>query len=43
MKRIGNDAIKSTYSLLDSERLDHNFEVFGLDFMIDENFNTYLI
>ena len=43
MKTIATDAIKASYSLLDVSRLSHNFEVFGLDFMIDESFNTYLI
>lgn len=35
MKRIATDAIRASYSLLDAARLNNNFEVFGLDFMID--------
>lgn len=35
MKAIATDAVKATYMQLDSNNLEHNFEVFGLDFMID--------
>jgi hypothetical protein len=35
MREIACDAIKSCYMLLDPRRLTHNFELFGLDFMID--------
>lgn len=43
MKRIAADSIKASYTLLDMERLEHNFEIFGLDFMIDYQFKTSLI
>jgi tubulin monoglycylase TTLL3/8 len=29
--------------MLDPERKEHNFELFGLDFMLDESFNVFLI
>lgn len=43
MKSIALDAIKATYSQLDPNRLEHNFELLGLDFMIDNKFNLWLI
>ena len=35
MKHIATDAIKSAYLKLDPSNTEHNFEIFGLDFMID--------
>lgn len=43
MKDIAADAIKATYLLLSPKRYEHNFELFGLDFMLDEDMNLYLI
>lgn len=43
MKNIGLDAVKSTYLQLDPNNAEHNFEIFGLDFMIDNNYNVWLI
>lgn len=43
MKRICTDAIRASYFLLDPERRCHNFEIFGMDFMIDEDFKPWLI
>lgn len=43
MKAIATDAIKATYLKLDTNALEHNFEIFGLDFMIDEKFKVWLI
>ena len=37
MRDLAKDAISSTYMTLDPQRRTHNFEVFGLDFMVDEN------
>lgn len=35
MKEMALDIIKANYLILDPKRLKNNFEVFGLDFMID--------
>jgi hypothetical protein len=43
MKEIALDAVKATYLQLDPNNMEHNFEVFGLDFMIDMNYNVWLI
>lgn len=37
------DCVRSTFFMLDSNQREFCFEVFGLDFMIDEDFNTWLI
>ena len=33
----------ASYLFLDPEKHSHNFEIFGLDFMIDSNFKVWLI
>jgi tubulin monoglycylase TTLL3/8 len=43
MKQLATDGMRSTYSILDPQRKEHNFELFGLDFMLDEDLNVYLI
>jgi tubulin polyglutamylase TTLL1 len=43
MKSIATDAIRSTYLQLDPGAMEHNFEIFGLDFMIDDQYNVWLI
>ena len=43
MKEIAAIVVKSTYMGLNMEQKDRNFEVFGLDFMIDEDFRPWLI
>lgn len=35
MKNIAKDAIRSTCLRLDPKKLEHNFQIFGLDYMID--------
>lgn len=52
MKEVATDAIKATFIKINPNRREFVFEVlfyyliiqiFGLDFMIDENFKTWLI
>jgi tubulin polyglutamylase TTLL1/tubulin monoglycylase TTLL3/8 len=43
MKFIATQAVKSTYRILDGARKEHNFELFGLDFMINDSFEPFLI
>ena len=37
------DIIKSASMVMDSNRREFTFEIFGLDFMIDQDFKTWLI
>ena len=43
MREIGLDALRATYHLLDPLRRHHNFELLGLDFMIDDTYRPLLI
>lgn len=43
MQELAADAAKASHLVIDSKHREFSFEVFGLDFMIDENFNTWLI
>lgn len=43
MRELCIDAINATYFSLDPNKKLHNFEVFGLDFMIDDNLEVNLI
>ena len=49
MRQIGKLAIQSTFGKIDSLKIDNSFEVFkyiqlfGLDFMLDTDFNCWLI
>ena len=43
MKEIATHAISATYLRLNPKRLQHGFEVLGLDFMIDQDFNVWMI
>ena len=43
MMRLARDALTATHHVLDAKGREFTFEVFGLDFMIDEDFETWLI
>ncbi|CAD8054068.1 unnamed protein product [Paramecium primaurelia] len=43
LKMITLNAIKSVYHKIEPFKKNYNFEIFGLDFMIDEKFKPYLI
>ncbi|CAD8051245.1 unnamed protein product [Paramecium sonneborni] len=43
LKMITLNAIKSVYNKIEPYKKNYNFEIFGLDFMIDEKFKPYLI
>ena len=40
MKKTASDAVKSVYGKIDPAKREFTFEVFGLDFMIDEMFQV---
>lgn len=42
-RTIVQDTVKAVYSKLDPERKQCSFEIFGYDFMLDEDFNLFLI
>ena len=37
------DSFRAVYTKLDANKREHTFEIFGYDFMIDEDFKVYLI
>ena len=43
MKKIVTDTIRATFHLLDSKRRLNSYELFGYDFMFDDNFKPFLI
>ncbi|CAI2367062.1 unnamed protein product [Moneuplotes crassus] len=43
MKRLATDSIKATYIQIDKHRRHHSFELFGYDFMVDENQKVWMI
>jgi tubulin monoglycylase TTLL3/8 len=43
MERLVTDSFRSVHNKVDPARLHNTFEIFGYDFMIDENFRVYLI
>ena len=43
LKRIATDTIKCSYARMDPERRHHSFEIFGYDFMVDEDLNVWLL
>ena len=43
MKQIATDVIHASAMNIDPDRRINNFEIFGLDFMIDTNYDVWLI
>jgi tubulin monoglycylase TTLL3/8 len=43
MERLVTDSFRAVYKKIDPDRNKNAFEIFGYDFMIDENFKVYLI
>jgi hypothetical protein len=43
MKKIARDSVRSIYTKMAPGNQLNNFEIFGLDFMIDRNFKPWLI
>lgn len=43
MERLVTDTFRAVYNKIDTKRNQNGFEIFGYDFMIDENFKVYLI
>lgn len=43
MKKIATDTIRASALSIDPHRRMNNFEIFGLDFMIDANYEVWLI
>lgn len=37
------DTIRACYDILDPMKRQQSFEIFGYDFMLDDNFKVYLI
>jgi len=42
-QKVVQDTIKAVFSKLDPQRKQWGFEIFGYDFMLDDDFNLYLI
>ena len=43
MRKIATDAMKAASGGIDTSKLTNNFEIFGVDFMIDANLDVWLI
>ena len=43
MERLVTDTVRATYDLLDPKRHQNSFEIFGYDFMIDDDLDVFLI
>ncbi len=43
MKKLATDAIRCVYSKINPNKKEFSFEIFGLDFLIDDNFKVWLI
>jgi tubulin monoglycylase TTLL3/8 len=43
IQKLITDTIRATFHKIDSKRRINSFEIFGYDFMIDDNFKLYII
>lgn len=43
MKKIATDSMRACSGGIDPNKLQNNFEIFGMDFMIDSNLDVWLI
>jgi len=43
MERLVTDSFRAVYKKIDPARNKNSFEIFGYDFMIDDQFKVYLI
>lgn len=43
MKKLATDSIRATFTAMDKNKKELSFEIFGLDFLIDDNFKVWLI
>ena len=43
MERLVTDTFRATYDVIETDRTQNKFEIFGYDFMIDQDFKVYLI
>lgn len=43
MERLVTDSFRAVYKKIDPNRCKNGFEIFGYDFMIDENFKVVMI
>ena len=43
MQKLASDCIRAFYGKIDPLHRENSFEVFGFDFMIDNNFKVWLI
>ena len=43
MERLVTDSFRAVSKKIDPKRKSNSFEIFGYDFMIDENFKVFLI
>ena len=43
MKQIALKVVRATYNKIDSDKRDFGFELFGMDFLVTEDFNPLLL